>query len=495
MKMRCMFMTVPYKWRALSVTSLGALLSILDGSIFIIALPTIMEGLDADLLTVTWIIMGYMLIMTLLVPTFGRIADMVGRKKLYVSGFILFTAASLFCGTALSGFQLLIFRMIQAVGGSLLVANGAAIVTDAFPKEELGTAMGINSMIFGAGAAIGPVLGGFLLQFGWRFIFFVNIPTGVIGTIWGAVQLKELVNFSKAQKFDWGGTTLFTIGLTGLLVGLSFGGFVGWSNPAVPGLILAGALCFLLFMRTEKRVEFPMMDLRLFEGSRVAYQYGAALLNAIARGAVVFLLTFFLQIILALSPITAAVYLTPFAVTQAVGSPVSGRLADRYGTRWLTTIGLLMSAAGLLGMMFISIDTSFLLLVSWMGLMGFGSGLFFSPNAKVIMESVPPRKRGIATGVRSMLFNAGQVLSLGLALAIVSSAISLEALTNLFLGLQVGSEGVEIAEFISGIRLVFTISFAATLLAAFVSSRKGVMPLWENNGDENPSGEAANAGA
>ncbi len=484
-----------YKWRALSVTSLGSLLSILDGSIFIIALPSIMKGLDADLLTVTWIIMGYMLIMTLLVPTFGRIADMVGRKKLYLGGFILFTASSLFCGTATSGFQLLIFRMIQAIGGSLLVANSAAIVTDAFPKEELGTAMGINSMIFGAGAAIGPVLGGLLLQFGWRFIFFINIPTGTIGTIWGAVQLKEVVKFQKREKFDWSGTILFSIGISGLLVALSFGGFVGWLSPMIMVLIPVGTLCFLVFAQVEKKAEFPMMDLRLFKSSRLAYGFGAVLLNAVARGAVVFLLTFFLQIILGLNPILAAIYLTPFALAQAVGAPVSGRLADRYGARGLMTIGLLVSAIGLLGMMFISIDTSFLELVLWMTLMGLGSGLFFSPNAKVIMEVVPPHKRGIATGVRSMLFNAGSVVSTGLALAILSSAISLNALTNLFLGLQVGSEGVAIADFIVGIRFVFTISFAATLLAAFVSSRKGVAPQWENNGEEIPEGEAANVPA
>ncbi|HMF33423.1 MAG TPA: MFS transporter [Candidatus Lokiarchaeia archaeon] len=488
-------MPIAYKWRALSVTTLGSLLSILDGSIFIIALPTIMQGLQADLLTVTWIIMGYLLIMTLLVPSFGRVADMVGRKKLYLSGFIVFTASSLFCGTSTSGFQLLIFRMIQAIGGSLLVANSAAIVTDAFPKEELGTAMGINSMIFGVGAAIGPVLGGFLLQFGWRFIFFINIPTGVIGTIWGAFQLKEVEKFSKKQKFDWSGTILFTIGILGLLIGLSFGGFIGWSSPVIIVLIPVGAVCFLLFARVEKKAEFPMMDLRLFKFSRLSYGYGAVLLNAIARGAVVFLLTFYLQIILALDPIMAAIYLTPFALAQVIGAPISGKLADRYGSRGLTTAGLLISAIGLLGMMFISTETSFLLLVLWMSLMGFGSGLFFSPNAKVIMSVVPPHKRGIATGVRSMLFNAGQVVSMGLALAILSSAISLNALTNLFLGLQVGSAGVAIEDFMNGIRLVFTISFAATLLAAVVSSRKGVPPEWGRDAEENSPGAAANVPA
>src|SRR5271157_51341 len=328
-------MKIEYKWLALSVTTLGSLLSVLDGSIFIIALPTIMDSLQADLITIAWVIMGYLFVVTILTTVFGRIADMIGRKRLYVTGFVVFTIASLFCGTSQSGQELLAFRMMQAVGGALLVANAVAIVTDAFPREQLGMAMGINSMIFGVGAAIGPVLGGFLLQFGWRFIFFINIPTGVIGTIWGAFQLKEVEKFSKKQKFDWSGTILFTIGILGLLIGLSFGGFIGWSSPVIVVLIPVGAVCFLLFARVEKKAEFPMMDLRLFKFSRLSYGYGAVLLNAIARGAVVFLLTFYLQIILALDPIMAAIYLTPFALAQVIGAPISGKLADRYGSRGL----------------------------------------------------------------------------------------------------------------------------------------------------------------
>jgi MFS family permease len=216
-------MNVPYKWRALSVTSLGSLLSVLDGSIFVIALPSIMKDLQADLITITWVIMGYLFVVTILTPTFGRIADMIGRKRMYLWGFILFTIASLFCGASQSGQELLLFRMIQAVGGSMIIANGIAIITDAFPKEELGSAMGISAMIFGVGSAIGPVLGGFLLFFGWRVIFFVNIPTGIIGTIWGYFQLKEVVKLPAKQKFDAWGTITFAVGMIGILMVMSFG--------------------------------------------------------------------------------------------------------------------------------------------------------------------------------------------------------------------------------------------------------------------------------
>ena len=471
-------MKIEYKWLALSVTTLGALMAVLDGTIFIIALPSIMIDLGADLLTVTWIIMGYMFIATILVPTIGRIADMIGRKWLYISGFIVFTIASLFCGTANSGIQLLILRMIQAIGGSLLMANSVAIVTDAFPKKELGTALGINSTIFGVGAAIGPVLGGFLVGFGWRFIFYINVPIGIIGTIWGAIQLKEVVKLPKAQKFDWTGTILFSIGMLGILITLSFGGFVGWLTPMIIIFLIVGLASLFFFIRAEQNAVYPMMDLRLFQSSQVAYGYTSVLLNALARGAVGFLLTFFFQIIMAFPPIKAGIFLTPFAITQAIGAPISGRLADKYGSRGLTTMGLAISAVGLFGMIFISTSTSIWELIFWMLIMGLGSGLFFSPNAKLIMEVMPVHKRGIATSIRTMFFNAGNVLSLGLALAIISSAIPLDILTKLFLGTQVGSEGVAVAEFITGIRIVFLISFILSLLAAFFSAQKGKPPQW-----------------
>lgn len=472
-------MKIEYKWLALSVTSLGSLLSVLDGTIFIIALPTIMDSLQADLITITWVIMGYLFVLTILTPTFGRIADMIGRKRLYLAGFVVFTAASLFCGTSQSGQELLVFRMMQGVGGSLLIANAVAIVTDAFPREQLGTAMGINSMIFGVGSAIGPVLGGLLLQFGWRFIFFINIPTGAIGTIWGYFQLKEVVKLPEKQKFDGKGTVAFAAGIIGILIVLSFGGLIGWTDPLVLVMLGLGIAGFVAFIFIETRAQYPMMDFELFKSSRLAYGYTSALFNSIARGALTFLLTFYLQIILELKPIPAAIYLTPFAVTQTIGAPLSGKLADRHGSQKLTTIGLLVSAIGLFGLIFITETTSTILLVIWMMLMGLGSGFFFSPNAKLIMQEVPPYKRGIATSVRSMLFNAGSVVSLGLALAILSSAISPTALTALFLGTQTGSSGVAIGEFIKGIRLVFVISFIMTLIAAFISALKGKPPIWK----------------
>jgi MFS family permease len=301
------------------------------------------------------------------------------------------------------------------------------------------------------------------------------------------LQLKEVERFSHTEKFDWTGTILFTTSLLCLLIVLSFGGFFGWTSVTIISLLPVGVICFLFFIWVETRAKYPMLDLRLFKSSQLAYGFWTALLNSIARGAVTFILTFFLQIILSLDPIMAAIYLTPFAIGLALGSPISGKLTDKYGARGVSTIGLAVSAFGLLGMIFISTSMPFAELALWMSLMGFGSGLFFSPNGKLIMGVVPPHKRGIANGVRSMFFNAGSLISMGLALAILSSAVSLNTLTNLFLGLQVGSAGVAVDGFIRGIQLVFAISFVASLGAVIMSSRKGVPPQWDPEEEEEAS--------
>jgi EmrB/QacA subfamily drug resistance transporter len=472
-------MKLEYKWMALSVTTIGALLSVLDGSIFIVALPNIMQSLQCDLLTITWVIMGYLFIITILTPAFGRIADIIGRKKLYIYGFIIFTSASLFCATSQSGIELLLFRMIQAIGGSLLIANGAAIVTDSFPKKELGKALGINGIAVGIASAIGPPLGGLLIGLGWRFIFFMNLPIGIIGTIWGWMQLKEVAKLPKKQTFDWAGTILFGFGMLMLLISLSFGDSIGWESPILIILIVGSLGLLIIFARTEAKAKQPLMDPQLFKSSLVSYALISGIFNCIARGAVTFLLTFYFQIILELTPVWAGIYLTPFAIATIVMAPLSGNWADKYGSRGLTIWGLIISAVGLFGLMFMTTSTPTIELLLWMLLIGIGSGMFFSPNSKSIMEVMPPHRRGMATSVRSMLLNAGSVISMGIAFALLSSAISSDALTRLFLGTQVGSSGVTIAGFMDGLHLIFLISFIATLIAAAISALKGKPPQWK----------------
>lgn len=471
-----------YKWIALSCTSIGALMSVLSGSTLMIALPVIMKDLNASMNIVTWTIMGYMLAMTILVPSIGRMADMVGRKKLYVSGFALFTFASLLCSISQSGMQLLIYRIIQSVGGSLMVANSTAIVADAFPKKSLGKALGINSMIISIASVAGPILGGFLISIGWRSIFYVNIPIGVIGTLWAAFQLKESSILSEKQKFDLKGTLSFSAGLLALLTALSIGGFFGWINIPVIVLFIASIVLLWAFVAIENNTDQPMLDLRLLKTRILAFAYASNLLNGIARGAVTFLLIFFFQGIKGIDPIMAGILLAPLALSMMIVSPISGFLADKYGARILSSLGLVISAIGLLGMMFITANTSTTELIIWMFIIGFGSGMFFSPNTSSIMGMVPADKRGVAAGVRTMANNAGTVLSIAISMAIISSSISPDAMQALFIGTQVGSEGIAIGQFVSGLRMAFTISFIFSVIAAGISYMRGTEPNWEEEG-------------
>ena len=470
---------IDYKWTALSCTTLGALFSVLSGSTLLIALPSIMKDLHTSMSIVTWTIMGYMLVMTILVPSIGRMADMVGRKKLYVSGFAVFTLTSILCSISQTGLQLLVFRMIQAVGGALMVANSTAIVADAFPKRELGKALGINSMIICVASVAGPILGGFLISIGWRSIFYINIPIGIIGTLWAAFKLKETkVTFEK-QKFDINGTVAFSAGMLALLTALTLGGFSGWFNIYVLTLFLVAIILLTLFVKIENTVEAPMLDLRLLKTRVLAFAFAVNFLNGVARGAVTFLLIFYLQGVKGVDPMLAGILLSPFAIAMMIVSPFSGWLSDKYGVRILSSVGLLISAVGLAGLMIIKPDTPIVELVIWMSIMGFGSGMFFAPNTSAIMGGVPADKRGIAAGLRTMLTNAGMVLSIAICMAIISSSISPDAMQALFVGSQVGGQGIATGQFITGLRTAFTLCFVFSLLAAFMSYLRGPSAVWE----------------
>ena len=471
--------TINYKWIALSCTSLGALFAVLNESTLIIALPAILKGLHANMEIIMWTIMSYMLILTILVPAIGRVADMIGRKSLYVGGFAIFTLGSLLCGSAATGLELLLFRVVQAIGGSLLLANSTAIVTDAFPRQELGRALGINGMIINIAAITGPVLGGFLVHFGWRYIFYVNVPIGIAGTIWAWLQLRELDALPEDQRFDWPGTVLFSFGMLALLMALTFGGFAGWFNGLILGLFGLAVVLLGLFGYIENRSAQPMLDMRLFKTRILAFAFGSNLLNGIARGAVSFLLIFYFQGIKGLDPLAAGILLAPFALAMMVTSPISGWLSDKYGSRELSSIGLLVSAVGLMGLMGITQHSSISGLIVWMLVMGAGSGMFFSPNTSAVMGAVPVEKRGIAAGTRTMMNNAGLVISMAISMAIISSSISADALQRLFVGTQVGSRGIAVTNFISGLRLAFTISFGFSILAAVISYLRGPQVVWQ----------------
>jgi EmrB/QacA subfamily drug resistance transporter len=467
-----------YKWVALSCTSLGALLSILNGSMLILALPDLMRELHIGIGIVLWIVISYLLAITVLVPAIGRITDMFGRKRLFVAGFIVFTLGSLLAGFAIGGIDLLVYRVVQSIGGSLLIANSTAIVTDAFPRPELGKALGINAMIISIAFVLGPILGGLLIPIGWRSIFLINVPLGIAGTIWAGIQLKEMEGSLTHEHFDWAGMLSFTVGMVLLLLGLTMGSFFGWLNMPVLLMLIGSVLILGIFFIIEVRSSAPMLDLKLMKSRVLLFAFLAVLLNGIARGAVMFLLVFYFQGVKGYDPLKAGILLTPFALAQMVVSPPSGWLSDRYGARHLASLGLLVSAIGLGGFIFISEQSGIFELVVWMVIMGAGSGLFFSPNTSAIMGAVPPLRRGIAAGIRTMMNNAGMVISMALSLAVISSSISPQALEGLFTGMQIGSHGIAVSEFITGLRAAFTVSLIASVIAAVISFLRGKTPVW-----------------
>ncbi len=463
-----------YEWTALSVTTMGALLAALQGSALLIALPDILAQLQAGFLTVMWILMGYQLITTALVPVIGRLADMFGRKMLYNAGFAIFTLGSLLAGLGqpqFHGVDVLFFRVLQGVGGALLFTNSTAIVTDAFKKGRVGLGLGVNQIAVAAGFVLGPVIGGLLAAISWRWVFLFNVPLGIFGTFWGIWRLREPVALPGQQRFDWTGTISFVLGLGALLLALSLVAFPMWGQEVIRGLFLAGIVGLVVFVVVELRSLQPMMNLSLFRSRLFALANLANLLNGIARGAVLFLLIFFLQGPLGQDPLTAGLMMAPFGLAFMLMGPLSGYLSDHHGARGLGTAGLLVSAVGLLGLSMVTDRSPYWLIVLWMVVIGAGAGLFNSPNTNVIMTSVRPEQRGMAAGIRIMLNNTGQMLATAIAFPLVVAQIPQEVMMKIFLyGGGMGQDPEILQSFLGGLHEAFLFSFALSLLAALASA-------------------------
>ncbi len=423
-----------YRWWALSCTSLGSLMAALNGGTLIIALPVLMRELKISLLTVVWVLLAYMLAQTVLVLTAGRIADMVGRKTLYVAGFAAFGVAALLAGFCTTGIELIVVRAIQGAAGAFMIANSSAIVTDAFPKKQLGLALGTNMIVVAVGSILGTILGGWLTNFGWQWVFWFNIPIAVVGTVWAAINLREMSQLEGHQHFDFVGTLTYVAAVLGLLIALTVGGIEGWGSAVVIGGFIVAAIAFPVFIIAEMRTRQPMLDLKLFSHRPFALGNLSTIFNAAARQGVIFLFVFYFQGPKGYDPIKAGVLLAPIAASMLIVSPISGLLADRFGSRWLAFTGLVLTTIGLVGMAFIGLNTSYGYIAAMMSLIGAGSGFFNSPNTRLIMTSVRAGQRGVAAGVRSMLMNTGGVFSIALTLAIVVSAIPATVLFAIFAG-------------------------------------------------------------
>lgn len=463
-----------YRWWALSSTSLGALLASLNMSTLVIALPDLMRSLNIGVLDVTWVLLSYMLAQTAAVLTVGRLGDMWGRKRLYVAGFVAFTVMALVSGFAGSAWELIILRALAGIAGALMVANSSAIVTDAFPKHQLGLALGVNGMVVAVGSAVGPVLGGWLTSLGWQWVFWFNVPVSVIGSVWAFLILREPAHRRRRQGIDWFGNAVFLVGLMGLLLFLSMGGIEGWTQPLVIGGVVAFLVCLPLFFVIERRVPEPLLDLSLFRSRIFAIGNLSQILNSTSRMGLLFLLVFYFQGPQQRDPVTAGLLVTPLAAVMFLFSPLSGWISDRIGSRVPATAGLAVTAVGLAVMgATISHDTSYPMLAVGMGLVGAGAGIFNSPNASAIMAAVRPAQRGVASGVRMLTAFVGAMFSIAFVLAIVTSSLPTSVMLKIFSGVTTGLTDAQVNPFISGVRITLFILAAISLLSAPLSLLRG----------------------
>lgn len=463
-----------YKWTALSVTTVGALLASIQGSALLIALPNILTDLHTGFFTIMWVLMGYLLITTVLTPVIGRLADIWGRKTLYNSGFVMFGVGSLIAGLAqpqFHGADLIVGRIVQGVGGALLVTNSTAIVTDAFRKGQVGLGLGVNQIAGAAGFLLGPIIGGLLTEISWRWVFLFNVPLCLFGVIWGIWRLREPVRPTERQRIDWFGSITLTIGLTGILLALTMVAFPMLPQPVTIAILVIGIVSLVLFGIFEPRIKQPIVRLSLFKSRLFTMANLSGLLNGIARGAVLFLLIFFLQGPYGKDPLTAGLMLIPFGAAFMLIGPISGFLSDRIGSRVLAPIGLAISSLGLLGLTTVSPATPFWLLAVFMALMGGGSGFFASPNTNAIMSSVEPHTRGAAAGILSMLNNTGQMLSIAIVFPIALKSVPMAAMMSVFIyGGGMSKFPAALAAFLGGLHTAFLFSFALCIIAMIVAA-------------------------
>ncbi|MFL5663023.1 MAG: MFS transporter, partial [Ktedonobacteraceae bacterium] len=463
-----------YKWVALTNTTLGSLMATLDASIVLIAFPAIFKGIGINPLApgessyFLWLLLGYMVVTATLLVTFGRISDMFGRVRLYNLGFLIFaigsTLLALTPSTGNTGaLELIIFRLIQGIGSGFLLSNSAAILTDAFPANQRGRALGINQIAGIAGSFIGLIVGGILAAINWRLVFLVSVPVGIAGTIWAYTMLRETATIREHQKIDWLGNVTFALGLTIFLLGITYGiepygrSPMGWSNPLVIGAILLGIVLLAAFVWIELHVDDPMFRLDLFKIRMFAAGNIAGFLSALGRGGLQFMLIIWLQgIWLPLhgysfeeTPLWAGIYMTPLLIGFILMGPISGYLSDRFGARLFSTTGMLVQALGFLGLTVLPVNFNYPLFAVLLFILGCGSGLFASPNTSSIMSSVPPETRGVSSGMRATFQNSATLVSIGLFFSIVTVGLASALPSTLSSGLIAYGVPVQTATAIS----------------------------------------------
>jgi MFS family permease len=477
-----------YKWVALSNTTVAVFMATLDGSIVIISLPAIFRGIHLNPLApgnigyLLWMIMGYLLVQAVIVVTLGRLGDIYGRVRIYNAGFAIFSLASILLSFdpfdgGRGAMWLIGWRLLQAFGGSMLTANSLAILTDAFPTNERGFALGVNQIAGIGGQFIGLIAGGFLAALDWRAVFWVNVPVGIFGTIWAYRMLRDNGERQPA-RIDWWGNVTFAVGLGAILIAITAGiqpyghHTMGWTNPAIVGALVGGALLLAAFVAIENRVPEPMFELGLFRIRAFAAGNAASLAASIARGGLQFMLVIWLQGIwlplhgynYADTPLWAGIFMLPLTAGYFVSGPTAGLLSDRFGARGFATAGLLLFGASFVGLLLLPIDFPYWAFALLLAANGVGTGMFGAPNATAIMSSVPAKQRGSASGMRSTFQNSGALLSIGIFFSLMIAVLARSLPATLSSGLQQQGVPADVAHRIA------TLPPVSSLFAAFLGA-------------------------
>ncbi|WOC14062.1 MFS transporter [Gordonia sp. MP11Mi] len=475
-----------YKWIALSNTTLGMLIATINSSIVLIALPDIFKGIGLNPLTpsntsyLLWMMMGFLVVTAVLVVSFGRLGDMFGRARMYNMGFLIFTISSIFLAItwfdgAEAAIWLIVWRVVQGVGGAFLMANSSAILTDAFPAHQRGLAMGINGVAAIAGSFLGLLVGGLLAPIQWHYIFLVSVPFGLVGTVWAYLKLRDTGVRTKA-KMDWWGNVTFAVGLIAILVAITYGiqpygdSNMGWTNPLVLTGLIGGVIVLVVFAWIETRVDSPLFELSLFRNRSFTAGNAANLMASIGRGGLQFILIIWLQGIwlpqhgydYSQTPLWAGIYMVPMTIGFLFVAPVSGALSDKLGTKWFTSLGMLITAGTFVALILLPVDFAYPAFAVILLINGIGMGLFSSPNRAEVMNSLPATSRGSGAGMMTTFQNAAMVLSIGLFFSLMIAGLSSHLPDVMFAGLTENGVPADQAQTVANLPTV-GILFAAFL--------------------------------
>jgi EmrB/QacA subfamily drug resistance transporter len=441
------------KWYVFAGVAMGVFLSTIDGSIVNVALPTLVQELDAHLATVEWVVLAYLLALATLMLSMGRLGDMIGKKPLYVAGFVIFTLGSVLCGLAPNVYWLIGFRVVQAIGGAMIMALGMAIVTESFPPSERGRALGLTGSMVSIGIVLGPTLGGLILgALSWHWIFFVNLPVGIVGTLM-VIRFVPARKPAGRQRFDLAGAVTFFAGMLTMLLAVTIGQQVGFDDRRVLLLLAIGAAAMVGFVVLERRVSQPMLDLGMFRNRLFSINLASGLMTFVSMSGTTFLIPFFLQGVLGYEPRQVGLLLATVPLAVGVVSPLSGALSDRVGTRPITVVGLAAIMVGFYTLSTVTVQMTALGYVLRFLPVGIGLGTFQSPNNSAVMGAVPRERLGVASGLLSITRIVGQTTGI----AVLSAVWAGRVVVHNGAPLPEGATGAPAAAQVAGLHDIFLV--------------------------------------